>query len=133
MLQETPEAKHAIVRRRARLVGWRQALGQAAFGVVQKIIARRSAPRLAAIWSRHGLDPRPNPAIPRRAIGSVNSEACRDALRELRPKVVVVYGTRIIRRPTLQCTPAPFINYHADVNPPPNSSCSRPRSRLATA
>jgi hypothetical protein len=39
----------------------------------------------------------------------VNSQACRDALRELRPKVVVVYGTRIIRRPTLQCTPAPFI------------------------
>jgi hypothetical protein len=59
VLREAPEPKLAIVRRRARLVGWRDALGQAAFGVAQKLIAWRSAARLAAICDRHGLDPAP--------------------------------------------------------------------------
>ena len=37
--------------------------------------------------------------------------------RRTPPDVVVVYGTRIIKRQTLQCTSAPFINYHAGINP----------------
>src|SRR6185312_8765201 len=56
VLREEPEPKLAIIRRRARLIGWPEALGQAAFGVVQKLITRRSAARLAAIWEAHGLD-----------------------------------------------------------------------------
>ena len=117
VLQEEPEPKLAIVRRRARMIGWPEALGQAAFGILQKLITRRSAARLAAIWEEHGLDPRLDCGVAVRDIGSVNSDACRAALRELAPDVVVVYGTRIIKRETLQCVPAPFINYHAGVNP----------------
>jgi methionyl-tRNA formyltransferase len=52
-----------------------------------------------------------------RDIGSVNSAACREALSELRPDLVVVYGTRIIKRDTLASVAVPFINYHAGVNP----------------
>ena len=100
VLKEDPESKVAIVRRRARLIGWRQALGQAAFGLLQKCVARRSAGRLAAIWREHGL----NPAPPRTAwqqIGSVNAPAAQAALRRLAPDVVIVYGTRIIKWRTL--------------------------------
>ncbi len=117
VLREEPEPKLAIIRRRARLIGWAEALGQAAFGVAQKLISRRSAARLADIWEEHGLDPRPAAGLASRDIGSVNAQACRTALRELSPDVVVVYGTRIIKRETLQCVAAPFINYHAGVNP----------------
>ena len=117
VLREEPEAKLAIVRRRAQLIGWPEALGQAAFGIVQKLITRRSAARLAAILEEHGLDPRPDPQLAVRDVGSVNSDACREALRALAPDVVVVYGTRIIKRATLACVTAPFINYHAGVNP----------------
>jgi folate-dependent phosphoribosylglycinamide formyltransferase PurN len=117
VLKEEPEPKMLIVRRRARLIGWAEALGQAAFGIVQKLIARRSAARLAAIWETHALDPRRAPAIAWREIGSVNSEACRAALREIDPDVVAVYGTRILKRDTLGAVRAPFINYHAGINP----------------
>jgi methionyl-tRNA formyltransferase len=99
------------------MIGWLEALGQAAFGLLQKLIARHSAGRLAQIWEGHGLDPRFDPAVTLREIGSVNSESCRAALRELRPHVVVVYGTRIIKCDTLRSVAAPFINYHAGVNP----------------
>jgi len=117
VLKEEPEGKLAIVRRRARLIGWREAAGQAAFGLVQKLIAHRSAARLAAICDQHDLDPHLDPAIAWREVGSVNSEACRVALRELEPDVVVVYGARIIKPETLACVRAPFINYHAGINP----------------
>src|SRR5262245_35417715 len=117
VLAETPEGKLEIVRRRARLMGWREALGQAAFAIVRRLIAWRSARRLATLWDRHGLDPRADPALRVRPIGSVNAQACRDALRELRPEVVIVYGTRVIGRDTLACVGAPFINYHAGINP----------------
>jgi Formyl transferase len=116
VLKEDPESKFAIVRRRARLIGWRQALGQAAFGLLQKCVARRSAGRLAAIWREHSL----NPAPPRTAwqeIGSVNAPAAQAALRRLAPDVVIVYGTRIIKWRTLGSVGAPFINYHAGINP----------------
>jgi hypothetical protein len=116
VLQEDPESKFAIVRRRARLVGWVDALGQAAFGVLQKLIARRSAGRIAEIHDANAFDPLTElPAALH--VGSVNSAACRKALQALQPGVVVVYGTRIIRQETLRCVAAPFINYHAGINP----------------
>lgn len=117
VLREEPESKLAIVRRRAKLVGWPQALGQAAFGFLQKAIVRASRQRLDAIWRRHNLDPNLDPAIAVREVGSVNSLACREALRAIDPQVVIVYGTRIIKPATLACIRAPFINYHAGVNP----------------
>ncbi|RPI39240.1 MAG: formyl transferase [Hyphomicrobiaceae bacterium] len=116
ILKEDPEPKFAIVRRRARLVGWSQAAGQAAFGLLQKIVQHRSAARLAAIWQQHGLNPCP-PRLGWQQVGSVNAPACRAALRDLDPDVVVVYGTRIIKWRTLGCVAAPFINYHAGINP----------------
>jgi len=35
----------------------------------------------------------------------------------LAPDVVVIYGTSIIKRKTLQCVAAPFIKGHAGTNP----------------
>lgn len=117
VLKEQPEPKAMIVRRRARLVGWPEALGQAAFGIVQKLIAKRSEKRLAQIWDEFGLDPRPHSEARWQKIGSVNAQACRDVLQAIDPQVVVVYGTRILRRDTLRSVPVPFVNYHAGINP----------------
>lgn len=117
VLREEPESKLTILRRRGRLVGWTQALGQAAFGVLAKFIGKRSAPRLAEIMDTYGLDPRPHCRATWIEVGSVNSEACRKALAAAGPDVVLVYGTRIIKKATLACVRAPFINYHAGYNP----------------
>lgn len=117
VLREEPESKWAILRRRGRLVGWTQAVGQAAFGVLAKVIGKRSAGRLAQILETYDLDPQPHCHASWREVGSVNSQACREALAEVAPDVVLVYGTRIIKKATLDAVAAPFINYHAGFNP----------------
>lgn len=117
VLEEEPEPKWHIVSRRARLLGWATALGQAGCGVLLKLAARKTQVRIDTIIADHGLMAELSPTIERRHIGSVNAKACRDALRALQPRVVAVYGTRIIRRETLKAIAAPFINYHAGINP----------------
>lgn len=117
VLQEEPESKWLILRRRARLLGLAAALGQAICGAALKIRARGMRPRVGAIMTAYGLDPVPAAGIDIRRVGSVNAKPCRDMLRKLNPDVVAVYGTRIIRRETLRAVAVPFINYHAGINP----------------
>ncbi len=117
VLEESPESKRLLIRRRARLIGWPSVLGQVAFGLILKALHKMSATRKAEIVEAMGLDPSPSDAVPWHSIGSVNSDACRSALQRLRPAVVVVLGTRLIRRETLRCVNVPFINYHPGLNP----------------
>ena len=117
VIAEQPEAKGAIVKRRARLLGWVPALGQAAGGVLHKVVARLSRSRIAALRKAHGLDSHRPSTVQVHDLESINSEACRALLASLQPSVVAVYGTRIIRRATLASVGAPFVNYHAGINP----------------
>ena len=116
VIREAPESKAAVIKRRARLLGWGAALGQTAFGVAQRIFFPGEV-RTREIWSRNGLDPMPNKDVIVHDVPSVNSDACHALLRALNPDVVAVYGTRILKQATLEAVPAPFINYHAGINP----------------
>jgi methionyl-tRNA formyltransferase len=116
IIEEAPETKVGIVRRRARLLGWVTALGQLAFAVTSRLL-HRTRERQDEICRALGFDTRATPGIRRHVVASVNSPAARALLAELRPAVVAVYGTRIIGRRTLAATSAPFINYHAGINP----------------
>lgn len=117
ILEENPESKASVIRRRARLLGWASALGQAACGVALRALDRRASARRHAICEHHGLQPQPSAEADVRRIPSVNSSQCRTLLAELQPSVVAVYGTRILSRLTLAAVGAPFINYHAGINP----------------
>ena len=118
VIEESPEPKWHVIRRRARRLGWPQALGQVGFGLLQRLQARLSQDRRARIWREHGLDPRVDPAITVHKVASVNADDSIALLQQLQPAVVAVYGTRIIKLSTLQAVAAPFINSHAGVNPP---------------
>ena len=116
VLEEERESVRAIFRRWVKLRGWSRATGQLAFGPIQRFMAFRARHRRSEILASASLNPTRYVSVPRRPIGNVNSEICRRALRELDPKVVFVVGTRL-RGPTLACIDAPFINYHAGINP----------------
>ena len=117
VIEENPETKGEIVRRRLRLVGPIATAGQVAFGVWQRLLGRRAERRLRDIREQYGLDADPPAGIDVHRVTSINSDAARQLLAGLDPKVVAVYGTRIISRATLAAVSAPFINYHAGINP----------------
>ncbi|MGI9479666.1 MAG: formyl transferase [Hyphomicrobiaceae bacterium] len=116
VLQEEPETKWQIIRRRARLLGPLNAAGQVAAGLAFRLVARFNMERARQVGAD---DPTETAARDVRVIpvGNVNSARCRRALQLLAPRVVAVYGTRIISQRTLNAIDAPFINYHAGINP----------------
>jgi methionyl-tRNA formyltransferase len=117
ILAEERESKLELIRKRMRRQGVIAVLGQIGFVVLQKLLARRAAPRIKEIVTEHGLEPEPNPACELLQVKSVNSMACRAALAMLKPDVIVVIGTRIIGEETLQSIAVPVINFHSGINP----------------
>lgn len=116
VLQEEPETKWQIIRRRARLLGPLSAVGQVVAGLAFRLVARFNMERARQVGA---ADPTDTAARGVRVIkvGNVNSARCRRALQLLAPRAVAVYGTRIISQRTLNAIDAPFINYHAGINP----------------
>ncbi|MGE4248492.1 MAG: formyl transferase [Parvibaculaceae bacterium] len=117
IVAEQRESKLALIRKRMRRLDAVTVMGQIGFVLFQKLLARRSGPRIKAIVAEHGLDPEPNAACELLPVGSVNSMACRAALAMLKPDVVLVIGTRIIGKQTLASVAAPVINFHSGINP----------------
>ncbi|HRD77556.1 MAG TPA: formyl transferase [Hyphomicrobiaceae bacterium] len=117
VIVEEPERKSVVIQRRARLLGWPTALGQVANGLLTRVAGRLNRRRFAELDRTYGFRTDFGKGLRIELVSSVNSEACRDLLRRLRPSVVAVYGTRIISRATLSAIEAPFINYHAGINP----------------
>ena len=117
VLEEDKEPLSTMVRRRAKMLGWTQTLGQVAFGIWLKLLHKHSSRRKYEIVATEKLNPqRPRDCLHIK-IGNVNSERCRAELQRLKPDVVVVIGTRMIKSETLRCVDATFLNYHAGINP----------------
>jgi methionyl-tRNA formyltransferase len=82
----------------------------------QRLQRLYSGARIEAIKRAFGLDSG-TIATEVKRMGDVNSEACRSFLREQRPSVVLVMGTRLIEEAMLRAANAPFVNYHAGITP----------------
>jgi len=117
VLEEDHESKKLFLKRRIKMLGPITVAGQVAFGVLLKFMHKRSAARKESIMKCQNLSSSRPVNCEHHHIGNINSEACRRKLKEINPDAVVVIGTRMIRKKTLQCVPAPFINYHAGLNP----------------
>lgn len=117
IVAEERESKLDLIRKRMRRQGVITVLGQVGFVLLQKLLARRSEPRIGEIIAEYDLDPEPNPLCQILPVKSVNSMAFRAALAMLKPDVVLVIGTRIIGKQTLSSITVPVINFHSGINP----------------
>ncbi len=118
VLLEPEVPKRVLLQRRVKKLGLGTVLGQVAFrSLVVPPLARASRSRIREICEQHGLDRSPIPERLVQRVPSVNSEPARDALRALAPQIVVVNGTRIIGKDTLDCVSARFVNTHAGITP----------------
>jgi Formyl transferase len=117
VILEEPVSRRALTARRIRRLGYIKVFGQTLFVLaVPRILKVRGRKRIESIIAQHGLDASPlrGPTI---YVPSVNGQEARRALTDLRPAVVVVNGTRIISKETLDSVPVPFINMHAGITP----------------
>jgi len=117
VILEEPVEKWAFLRRRFVKLGLPTVLGQLGFmALLCPILKRAARDRVKAIRQQHRLCDQPIPE-PIHRVKSVNAEETRRLLCDLRPSVVVLAGTRIVSRQTLEVVGAPFINMHAGITP----------------
>ncbi|MEL6961838.1 MAG: formyl transferase [Pseudomonadota bacterium] len=123
VLREDGPPRGKMMKNRARRLGWPTAVGQTMSHHLFKIVGKASQRRINLIETEYALNSKKQPEIETILIKSVNSDHCRDELRKLDPAVVAVYATQIIGKETLNCVPAPFINFHGGINPQYRGQC----------
>ena len=117
VLSEEPESRRAFLKRRARKIGWFATAGQFATMVLVRLGKKRHAARIDRIVAENALEPEPKPQHTVLEIGSVNSQACLEAIHRLDPKVVLLNGCRIMKPEILRSIACPVLNYHAGITP----------------
>jgi folate-dependent phosphoribosylglycinamide formyltransferase PurN len=114
VIMEEDIPRSLFLKRRLKKLGFVSVFGQALFvTAVVPILRVLSRKRLDELRKQLNILEIENVVH----IDSVNSDAGREELRKINPKVVVVNGTRIIGKETLQCVNAKFINMHAGITP----------------
>lgn len=114
---EQPESKRALLRGRARRLGWLSALGQLATMVLirtSKVLRVRNG---AALAQRSGFDATPPPEAAIVRIASADSGDLVEAIDRVGARVVLLAGCRLVRRATLSRIACPVLNYHAGIAP----------------
>lgn len=118
VLIEPAQSRRALLRGRARRLGWPAVFGQVLFmALVLPFLRRANVKRLSDIRKAHGLRDDPILASRVTSVPSVNAPETRELLQSLAPDAVVLSGTRIVKPDTLQAAGAPVLNIHAGITP----------------
>lgn len=103
---------------RVKKLGYIDALSQVFFFLlIAPVIKKFSKKRKAEIYKQYDLDETPPPGHLVKRIRYINSEEGRSMLNQLNPNLIIVNGTRIISKKTLEAVPATFINIHTGITP----------------
>lgn len=117
VIQEEPESKSEILRRRARRLGWVNACGQLATMTAAKLLRPLARRRTAAILRTAGLSAVVDPDVPVHPVPSLNDPDCAALVARLEPAAILLVSTRLMNRATLAAMPCPVLNLHAGINP----------------
>lgn len=116
VIEEKPSSV-AMLRHRAKKLGWRTTMGQVAFIAYSRWLGKVSRQRIGLLMRRYGLDSEPIPSDVITRVASANRREVIRLLTELAPDAVVVNGTRILSSKLLGSVAAPFINTHMGMTP----------------
>jgi folate-dependent phosphoribosylglycinamide formyltransferase PurN len=118
ILVEDKESRSRFLKRRVKRLGLLQVGGQLAFqAIAVPLLKRLSRRRIEQIKAAGGIVTDASSIETAEHVSSVNSEEALVWLQSVRPKVVVVNGTRIISKRILSATDAVFINTHCGITP----------------
>lgn len=114
---ENPVSKKTLFRNRMKRTGFIRVMGQALFSLLAvPVLKWKARNRKAALIEQYRLK---NTDFGETAvrINSVNDDACKELLQRLNPGIVLVNGTRILKKNILESTSAVFINMHVGITP----------------
>ena len=117
VILEKSEGKGEITRRRARRLGWIEALGQLGTMIAARLLRRLADRRVAQLLAEHGLDRRLPPTVPIHPVTSINALETAALVGELQPGAILLVSTRLMSARQLAAMPCPVINLHAGINP----------------
>ena len=118
VIVEQPVNKKTFIKRRINKLGIITVFGQILFQIVcVKFLNITSKKRVQEIKTSNNLSENSIPEEILIEVPSVNSSECKTLLQKLNPDIIIVNGTRIISKKTLNCTNAVFINTHAGITP----------------
>lgn len=117
VIEESPESKAEIWRRRARRLGVLQATGQLATMIAARLLRKTAQTRIDDICKTFRLDPQQNPDIPLHKVASINDAETLARIADLNPAVILLVSTRLLSRKSLSAMPCPVLNLHAGINP----------------
>jgi folate-dependent phosphoribosylglycinamide formyltransferase PurN len=118
VLVEEPASRVRLLARRVRRLGLSTVAGQVLFqALAAPVLARGAQQRVRELHAEYALDATPIPADAIVRVRSMNHPETLALLADLAPRVVLVFGTRILARETLAAADARFINLHAGITP----------------
>lgn len=117
VIEEQPEPKSVLLKRRAKKLGWINAGGQLATMIVSRFGKKFAATRQTDILKEFAVSAEQNPHVPVIHVASVNTPDFLDAVRTVSPAVIFTVSCRILSARTLAALPCPVVNFHAGINP----------------
>ena len=117
IITEDGEPESVLWKRRMKMLGPLKVASMQAARIPMKLTKRGTQAIIDDLIASEGLQPAAPDEDDIIRVPSVNSEACRGALKTLGPSAVFVVSTRMIGKKTLGAVNAPFINYHSGINP----------------
>lgn len=118
VILEDKEPLGVFLKRRIKRLGLLKVASQVLFkAVAVPILTKRSSQRVRELKRHYNLDESPIPSQVVHACTSVNEPEIVNLIRERRPELVVVNGTRILSRDVLASISCPILNTHAGITP----------------
>ena len=117
IVEEKP-SKKKLLKNRAKRIGFIKVFGQLIFSLfVVKILKKIYSKRIKNILQVKLLDNKEIPSDKINYVETVNSDMVRNIIKETDADFVLVNGTRIIGKKTLESKDIKFINTHAGITP----------------
>ena len=118
VILEKPGSRRALVKRRIRKLGLFRVIGQVCFQLLAvNLLNTFSRKRIKELRSKLQLDTTPVPAEKVRLVNSINDDEALKLIRDMKPDLVLVKGTRILSERILNAVDVPFINMHVGITP----------------
>ncbi len=117
LIIEEKEPKSDIIKRRKKKLGWRNVSGQLAFLLFAKLFIGKRKKRIQAILNEANIAPAAENDIPNHHISSVHDKKLDELINCEQPQLIVINGTRILKKQLLNSIPCPVVNIHVGITP----------------